>query len=87
MHGCSSSGAVFCIDSPILECTADAGCCLRRLLLNRVQWPVLDEWQGETRLRFKTSRSVCTAVREMLYADAHQMHAAVDLGGNESAQI
>jgi hypothetical protein len=24
-----------------------------RLLLNRVQWPVQDEWQGETRLRFK----------------------------------
>ena len=43
---------MLCTDSPISECTADAGC-LRRLLLNRVQWLVLDEWQGETRLRFK----------------------------------
>jgi len=30
-----------------------AGCRLRWLLLNRVQRPVQDEWQCETRLRFK----------------------------------
>ncbi len=53
MHGCHSSGAVLCPESPISECTAAAGCRLRWLLLNRVQRPVQDEWQGETRLRFK----------------------------------
>jgi hypothetical protein len=31
-------------------------------------------------------RSVCTAVREMLYAHAHRMHAAADLCCKESAQ-
>jgi hypothetical protein len=31
-------------------------------------------------------RSVCTTVPEMLYAPAHRMHAAADLGCKESAQ-
>ena len=53
LHGWHSSGAVLCPDSPISECTAAAGCRLSWLLLNRVQRPVQDAWQGETRLRFK----------------------------------
>ena len=31
-------------------------------------------------------RSLCTAVREKLYAHAHRMHAAADLGCKESSQ-
>lgn len=48
---------------------------------------MLDEWQSESRLRFKTAQSVCSAVREVLDVDAHQLHAAVDLSCSESAQL
>jgi len=52
MHGVFFERRGVCTDSPISECTTDAGG-LPRLLVHRVPWPVLDEWQGETRLRFK----------------------------------
>jgi hypothetical protein len=57
-----SSGAVGCCGYArlsfdrrgVVHWSTDIGVHRRcRLLLNRVQWPVQDEWQGETHLRFR----------------------------------
>ena len=90
-----SSGAVACWDMHglsfkrrgVVHGFTDIGVHSRfRLLLNRVQSPVLEEWQGETRLRAKLLWAVCNAVGTVLCKDAGQVHEAVDLGCNESAQ-
>lgn len=58
------------------------GCCC-----TRVPWPVLHEWQGETPLRFKLRGLPEPPYAKCWTPDAHQTHAAVDLGCNESAQL
>ena len=47
---------------------------------------VQDEWQGETRLRFKLCGLSAPPCARCLYVHAHRMHAAADLGCKESAQ-
>jgi hypothetical protein len=60
----------------------------RGLLPNHGHGLVQDQWQGETRSRFKLrGRSACTAVRTVPCKDAHQKYTAVDAGGDENAML
>ena len=84
----SSDAALCCARSPASVCTSVANCCNLRAGCCRTVCMGWCKTRGKVHRSFEihSAWSVSTAVRTVLLKDAHQMHAAVDPGCNESVR-